>query len=93
MTVHHIHGAGGSPECALCPVCVLLQAFTTGRPEVTGHLLSAGRELSLAMAKAFEASAEAFERAAAAHADREEAAPPGGAPDTPAPRLQRVRVD
>jgi hypothetical protein len=93
MDDHHSHGAGASPECALCPVCVLLQAVTTSRPDVTAHLLAAGRELSLALAAAFEASADTFDRAARAHHDRE--APTTAAePDaTPAPpRLQRVRI-
>ena len=66
----HASGPGASPECAFCPVCVLLQAMTTTRPEVTGHLLAAGRELSLALAAVLGASAETFERAATAHAER-----------------------
>lgn len=45
----HLHGIGGSPECVLCPVCVFLQALTSTRPEVTEHLLAAGRELTLAL--------------------------------------------
>lgn len=52
---HHTHdhppatGIGGSDECLLCPVCVLLQAVTSLRPEVTRHLLAAGRELTQAL--------------------------------------------
>ena len=97
MSDHHTHGVGASPECALCPVCVLLQAFSTAQPEVTGHLLAAGRELSMAMAKAFEASASSFDRAATAHRERESSpsqpsAETDAAPTAP-PRLQRVQLD
>ena len=62
MDEHH-HSPDGSPECALCPVCVLLQALSHSRPEVTRHLLAAGRELSLAMTAMLEAHAEAAEQA------------------------------
>lgn len=61
----HDHGTpGASPECLLCPVCVLLQALTTSRPEVTHHLVAAGRELTLALKAALDDHAQAHERAA-----------------------------
>lgn len=88
---HHLHGTGSSPECALCPVCVMLQAVTASRPEVTGHLLAAGRELSLALAAAFAATAESFDRAATVHEQREEP-PEAGKPAAP-PRLRRISVE
>lgn len=67
-------GIGGGPECTLCPVCVLLQAMTTARPEVTTHLIAAGRELTLALKAALEAQAEAYDRASARHRARDTAA-------------------
>jgi hypothetical protein len=60
---HHA-GIGGSDECLLCPVCVLLQALSSTRPEVTAHLLAAGRELALALKAGLESQAEAYDRAA-----------------------------
>lgn len=60
---HHTHdhppaaGIGGSDECLLCPVCVLLQAVTSLRPEVTRHLLAAGRELTQALQALLESEA------------------------------------
>lgn len=48
-------GIGGSAECVLCPICVLLQALTSARPEVSEHLLAAARELSLALQAVLEA--------------------------------------
>lgn len=49
----HDHGPhariGGGQECVLCPICVLLQALSTSRPEVMEHLAAAGRELGLAL--------------------------------------------
>ena len=33
----------------LCPICTLVTAFGDARPELTEHLLLAGRELLLAM--------------------------------------------
>jgi hypothetical protein len=62
----HTSAVGGSPECLLCPVCVLLQAASTSRPEVTQHLVAAGRELTLALKATLDAHAEAHER----HADQ-----------------------
>lgn len=56
-------GIGGSPECALCPVCVVLQAVTTAHPEVTSHLLAAGRELTLAVKAVLDEHAQAHEGA------------------------------
>lgn len=50
---HHLPptegGFGGGQECVLCPVCVLLQAVNSARPEVMRHLLAAGRELTMAL--------------------------------------------
>ncbi len=82
----HEHGPGASPECALCPVCVLLQALTTARPEVTGHLLAAGRELTLALKAAIDAQVDGYDAASTRAAAR-------SAPAAPAPRLQRIPVD
>lgn len=60
----HGHGhQGASPECLVCPICVLLQALTTSRPEVTRHLVAAGRELTLAMKAAFDDHVQGHERA------------------------------
>jgi hypothetical protein len=73
----HAHGFGGSPECTLCPVCVLLQAVGTTRPDVTSHLMGAARELALALKAAVEGQVEALDRAQAATAQR----------------LQRIRID
>lgn len=63
----HAHGPpiGGGTECLLCPVCVVLQALTEARPEVTQHLLAAARELALALKAGFESQAEAADRASA----------------------------
>lgn len=59
---HHATPAGGSigggQECVLCPVCVLLQALSASRPEVTEHLVAAGRELTRALTALLEAHAE-----------------------------------
>ena len=66
----HHHGFGGSPECQLCPICVVLQAVGTSRPEVTAHLLSAAREVALAAKTMAEGNAEATDRASAAMSDR-----------------------
>lgn len=54
-------GIGGSSECLLCPICVFLQALTTSRPEITEHLVAAGRELTLALKAALDHHAEAHE--------------------------------
>lgn len=53
---------GGGQECVLCPVCVLLQALSTARPEVMEHLLAAGKELTLAVQALVEAQAEGHRR-------------------------------
>jgi hypothetical protein len=50
----HQHGSlgaaiGGGEECALCPICVLLQALSSTRPEATEHLRAAARELVQAL--------------------------------------------
>lgn len=68
-------GIGGGPECTLCPVCVLLQAMTTARPETTTHLLAAGRELTLALKAALEAQAEVYDSAGARQQSRGDRAP------------------
>jgi hypothetical protein len=60
----HLAGFGGSDECLLSPVCVLIQALSSTRPEVTQHLLAAGRELALALKAGVESQAEAYDRAA-----------------------------
>lgn len=60
----HRHGSiGGSSECLVCPVCVLLQAVTTSRPEVTHHLVAAGRELTLALKAALDDHVDSHGRA------------------------------
>lgn len=66
------HGFGGGPECTLCPVCVLLQAVSSVRPEVTQHMLNAGRELVLALTAALEAQAEAYDHASTRQRERTE---------------------
>lgn len=66
----HVHGFGGSPECQLCPVCVVLQAVGTSRPDVTAHLLAAARELALALKTVAEGHVEATDRAQAVMNDR-----------------------
>lgn len=78
-------GIGGGPECTLCPVCVLFQALTSVRPEVTQHLLNAGRELTLALTAMLENQAEAYNHASSRHRERTEA--------TATPRMQRIEVD
>jgi hypothetical protein len=60
---HHPHGIGSSPECLLCPICVLLQALSSSRPEVTRHLIAAGRELSLALSVVLDSHQEAADAA------------------------------
>lgn len=61
---HQHTGIGGNPECLLCPICVLLQAVTTSHPEVTGHLLTAGRELALALKAVVDQHVEDHDHAA-----------------------------
>lgn len=46
---------GNGQECSLCPICVVLQALSTSRPEVTEHLVTAGRELTRALITLLEA--------------------------------------
>lgn len=46
---HRHDGPEGRQECLICPICVVLQALSTSRPEVTRHLVAASRELSLAL--------------------------------------------
>ena len=58
----------------MCPVCVFLQAVSTVRPEVTQHLLNAGRELALALTAAIEAQAEAYDHASTRQRERTESA-------------------
>ena len=78
-------GIGGGPECTLCPVCVLFQALSSMRPEVTQHLLNAGRELTLALTAMLENQAEAYNHASTRHRERTEA--------TASRRVQRIEVD
>jgi hypothetical protein len=54
---------GGGPECLLCPICVLLQAMTSTRPEVTRHLLAAAKELTQALQAIVDAQASAHDTA------------------------------
>jgi hypothetical protein len=44
-------GSPHGPTCtvAMCPICTLVTAFGDARPELTEHLLVAGRELLLAL--------------------------------------------
>jgi hypothetical protein len=60
---HPPFGIGGSPECLVCPVCALLQAVSTTRPEVTAHLLAAAKELTLALQAVVDAQAKAYDDA------------------------------
>lgn len=46
----------------MCPICVVLQALSTSRPEVTRHLVAASRELSLALRAILDDHAETHER-------------------------------
>lgn len=55
-------GAGGGQECVLCPICVLLQALSSTRPEVTEHLVAAGREFTRALRCALDGHAERSRR-------------------------------
>ena len=55
---HADHAAHGDQPCRSCPVCMLIEAVGSSRPEVAGHLRAAGRELSLAMRAALEAMPE-----------------------------------
>ncbi|MEE8601020.1 hypothetical protein [Euzebya tangerina] len=64
------HGFGGSPECQLCPICVVMQAIGASRPDVTAHLLAAARELALAIKSVAEGHVEASDRAQAVMNDR-----------------------
>lgn len=83
------HGIGGGPECTLCPVCVLLQAMSSLRPEVTQHLLNAGREVTLALTAMLEAQAEAYDHASTRHRERERAERANAS----RPRVERIPVD
>lgn len=56
------HGPEGRQECLICPLCVVLQALSTARPEVTRHLVAASRELSLALKAILDDHTEAPER-------------------------------
>lgn len=80
------HGIGGGPECTLCPVCVLLQALSSMRPEIMQHLLNAGRELTLALTAMLESQAEAHGHASSRHRERTETAGSGR-------RVQHIEVD
>jgi hypothetical protein len=81
------HGIGGGPECTLCPVCVFLQAVSSIRPEVTQHLLNAGRELTLAVTAMLDAQAEAYDHASTRHRERTETAA------ATRRRVERIPVD
>jgi hypothetical protein len=72
-------GIGGGQECTLCPVCALLQAVDSTRPEVLAHLYAAGRELATALRLVAETHLAQSEEAA----DR---APTSG-------RLRRIEFD
>lgn len=41
--------ATGAPECQLCPVCLLVRAVRTTRPETVEHLLDAVNSVSAAL--------------------------------------------
>lgn len=46
---HRQHGwATGAPECALCPICRLIAAARSIRPETVAHLLDAMASLAAA---------------------------------------------
>ena len=62
-SAHRHAGHGDSPECLLCPVCALLQALSASRPDVTEHLVAAGRELTLALQAALDGHARSHEDA------------------------------
>lgn len=62
-------GIGGGQECLICPLCVLLQALTTARPEVTEHLLAAAKEVTLALQRLVETQTNAHD-AASDHLER-----------------------
>lgn len=79
-------GIGGGPECTLCPVCVFYQAITSVRPEVTQHLLNAGRELTLALTAMLETQAEAYGHASQRHRERTEST-------AARRRVQHIEVD
>lgn len=78
----HAMNVGGDATCLLCPICVLLQALDSTRPEVTAHLLAAARELALA------AAALVGDGAAACGHDE---APDSAAAGTS--RLRPIRID
>ncbi|HVF21009.1 MAG TPA: hypothetical protein VNA14_12325 [Mycobacteriales bacterium] len=44
------------PECAVCPVCQLLSALRTSRPELFEHLSAAATSLMHAVRSTFESS-------------------------------------
>lgn len=77
----HAHGGiGGGQECTLCPICAVLQAVESTRPEVLTHLLAAGRELAAALKMVAETHLDAADEAAS------EARGPSG-------RLRRIEFD
>jgi hypothetical protein len=47
--------ATDSPECRLCPVCLLLSVIRGAQPEVFEHLVEAAGSLALALRTAVEA--------------------------------------
>ena len=50
---------------AFCPICLLVTAIGDSRPELTDHLLVAGRELLLAARAVIDARLQSMEQAQA----------------------------
>lgn len=59
---HRHDGPDGHQECLICPICIVLQALSTARPEVTRHLVAASRELSMALRAILDEHTETNER-------------------------------
>lgn len=53
---------GNAPECAVCPICLLIYGIRQARPEVMEHLMKASLELVLAMKAVVDSAAEKHER-------------------------------
>lgn len=55
-----------TPACnvALCPICTVVVAVGTARPDAVDHLLAAGRELMMAAKAILDARVEAAARPA-----------------------------
>jgi hypothetical protein len=58
---------GNGPECAVCPVCLLLYGIRQARPEVMEHLTKASLELVLAMKAVVDSAAEKQDRGGGLH--------------------------